>query len=403
MFSGVFLVGVGVLIWAIATGRIHIGAIYGPPVPGVTGTVRDLSGNPISGVKVYEVRNPAKYALSQVDGRFGIMNLPTGENTLVFQKNGRAYGYGTEAVDVPTNYWAYWEIMGLNANTNGYLVVMNGQLYYKPGDPATRGFIAKVLCNSIPLAPYHKSTPTFKDVPFTNNYYDYIEAVNRAGVMGGFSDGTFKPTNSLTRDQLAVILYRTLKLQNTDEFPQTFPDVPRDHWAFREIETLFGQNIVFGGSDGNFNPSGVVNRDGLAVFITRSFKNLKVSEGGYDTQFQTFYLVSGSQASADIYMTPCGQVGKVTGVVKNASGQVLANVEVGLTLEPSVDESYETQTDANGNFTFFNIPEGYYQYYVATNEGRLYQLENVKENSIYVKAGETTTLDILNLTSLVSE
>lgn len=401
--QAILAIGVLVLVSGLGiaykTGKLKIGAIYGPPVPGVTGTIRDISGNPVSGVKVYEVRNPSKYALSQADGRFGIMDLPVGENTLVFQKNGT--GYGTLVTDVPTTHWAYWEINALIKTSSTYFFPINivyGQQVYQPSNPAKRSFVAQAICNSLPLEPYLKAEPTFRDVPKTYSAYGSIEALNRAGIMGGYPDGTFKPDASLTRDQLAVILYRALKLQNTDKFGQTFPDVPENHWAYREIETLVEQNIIFGETSGNFNPSGVVNRDALAVFIIRSFKNIVVSQGGFDSQIRTFSLGDNTRAVTDIYITPCGQVGKVTGVVKDSSGQALVNVKVTLSLEPSIDKKYIIQTDANGNYTFFNIPKGYYQYFVSGERGKLYSQTDVMESNVYVDTGKTTTLDILDLT-----
>ncbi len=396
----VLVSGLGV---AYKTGKLKIGAIGGPPVPGVTGTIRDISGNPVSGVKVYDVKNPSKYFISGADGKYGLFNLSLGENTLVFQKNGTAYD--TLVTDVPTTHWAYWEINALiRLNPTAYAYIKydwQEKKIYQPSSPASRSYIAQVICDVLPLEPYNKDEPTFSDVPkilLWDTSYGCIEAVNRTGIMGGYPDGTFKPSTALKRDQLAVIIYRALKLQNNDEFPQTFPDIPRDHWAFREIETLVQENIIFGETSGNFNPSGVVNRDALAVFMVRSFKNIKISDNGYDPQIRTFTLGATTKAIQDIYLNPSGQVGKVTGVVKNSSGQALANVEVSLTLEPSVDKKYSAETDASGNYTFFNIPKGYYQYLIRSSDGKLYSETDVEEQTIFVKPGEAITLDILNLT-----
>jgi hypothetical protein len=57
----------------------------------------------------------------------------------------------------------------------------------------------------------------------------------------------------------------------------TFPDVPTDHWAFKEIEYLSsGMNasggvVVSGYGDGKYHPEYTVNRGQMAVFIARGF------------------------------------------------------------------------------------------------------------------------------------
>ena len=56
-------------------------------------------------------------------------------------------------------------------------------------------------------------TMTFKDVP--SNYWDAaaIDQISNLGLMTGYSDGTFKPDQALTRAEMAEILSRLLAMK----------------------------------------------------------------------------------------------------------------------------------------------------------------------------------------------
>jgi hypothetical protein len=56
------------------------------------------------------------------------------------------------------------------------------------------------------------ATPTFGDVPSSNPYYQYIEALAAAGITGGCGGGNYCPNNPVTRAQMAVFLAKALGL-----------------------------------------------------------------------------------------------------------------------------------------------------------------------------------------------
>ncbi|MBB6062417.1 hypothetical protein HNP65_000855 [Thermosipho japonicus] len=55
-----------------------------------------------------------------------------------------------------------------------------------------------------------------KDVPTNHWAYDSVVMLEKAGVITGYPDGTFKGTNNVTRYELAVFLARTMKLLEED-------------------------------------------------------------------------------------------------------------------------------------------------------------------------------------------
>ncbi len=83
----------------------------------------------------------------------------------------------------------------------------------------------------------------------------------------GLPDGTFGPTVSMTRAQVAMILYRVLELKGTTG--TSFPDVSSKHWASEAIRQVTAAGLMIGTPDGNFKPDQVVTRAEFATIIAR--------------------------------------------------------------------------------------------------------------------------------------
>ncbi len=103
--------------------------------------------------------------------------------------------------------------------------------------------------------------------------FAYIEGCCDAGIVGGYDDGTYRPTAAVTRDQMAVFISRAL--YGGDQFvpappaTATFADVPTSYWAYKYVECVVADHIAGGYADG-YRPHGVVDRGQMAVFIARS-------------------------------------------------------------------------------------------------------------------------------------
>jgi len=115
---------------------------------------------------------------------------------------------------------------------------------------------------------------TFSDAPPGFWASAQIVACANAGIVTGYSDGTYKPTDPVTRDQMAVYVSRALAGGDaavpTGPATGTFSDVPTDYWAFKYVEYAAAQNVVQGYSDGTYKPTDQVDRGQMAVFIARS-------------------------------------------------------------------------------------------------------------------------------------
>jgi len=114
-------------------------------------------------------------------------------------------------------------------------------------------------------------------------------AIQRAvelGIVTGYADGTFKPSNLVSRAELAAMLVRALKLDSkTDngQLPElSFTDnASIGSWAQAYIAQAVHSGIIKGYTDQTFRPQQMVSRTELTVMIARSL-NLDVSENSTD-------------------------------------------------------------------------------------------------------------------------
>ncbi len=179
--------------------------------------------------------------------------------------------------DVPANFWALNQILAVvNA---GIAQGFPGGLF-QPGLPLTRDqaavFLARGIAGGDAKVPAGPSTATFSDVPTSNFAFRYIEFVAARGIMTGFPDGTFRPTEPVTRADLATFVARVRAGgdANVPAFIGTpsFSDVPADSPALEYIEYAKTQGLIRGFPDGSFQPDMVVTRDQMAVFLARVFR-----------------------------------------------------------------------------------------------------------------------------------
>lgn len=84
-----------------------------------------------------------------------------------------------------------------------------------------------------------------------------IYTLTNAGILKGYTDGSFRPDAAITRAEFAAIAARFDKLSGGDK---TFTDVPTDHWAYAAITSAAEKGWVNGYADGTFRPNNAITR-----------------------------------------------------------------------------------------------------------------------------------------------
>lgn len=145
----------------------------------------------------------------------------------------------------------------------------------------------------------------------TNNSWakEYIEQAVDLGLLNGYSDGTFRPINNLTRAQAVSILVRALKLTNTSNAPYT--DLGNMATATKnEIAAAYEAGIIKY-NDGKFNPKQNITRVQLGLMLMRTH-NLQ-NESYNATDLVTYKDSAKLDAEQKLALTFLAQYGIATG------------------------------------------------------------------------------------------
>ena len=89
--------------------------------------------------------------------------------------------------------------------------------------------------------------------------------------LQGYVDGTFRPEKNMTRAQVTVMFARLLveKMEVGKTYTNSFSDVPADYWAANEIGYMEKFGIINGFTDGTFRPNDPVTRAQFAAIACR--------------------------------------------------------------------------------------------------------------------------------------
>ena len=140
---------------------------------------------------------------------------------------------------------------------------------FAPNETLTRAQAAVIAVRTLGLS----SVPSGA-FPDTAGHWASAEiaAAAHAGLIKGYPDGTFRPDARVTRAELAVLLSRMI--ESTYLHDSVFQDVGTDHWASAEISALAAHDILRGYSDGTFRPENDITRGETAAVINRLLKLL---------------------------------------------------------------------------------------------------------------------------------
>jgi uncharacterized protein YkwD len=138
---------------------------------------------------------------------------------------------------------------------------------FRPGNPTTRGQLAKivVLAKGWPLV--SPPVPSFRDVPQTHTFYGYVETAKARNAMSGYGDGTFRPETNVTRSQLAKIVVTAEGWPLVTPPTPSFHDVPRGDSFYSYVETAAAHGAVSGYGDGTFRPGNPATRGQISKII----------------------------------------------------------------------------------------------------------------------------------------
>ena len=184
-------------------------------------------------------------------------------------------GWVADFLDVPGGHIFYDFVTKLVSN--GITVGVGGGLYGVTQDTRRQQMAVFLLRakHGLCFVPPPCTVPVFDDVPCASIFAPWINELVAQGITGGCGNGdNYCPTNPVLRQQMAVLLLRTL--EGTAYTPpactvESFPDVPCSSPFAAWIYELVARNITAGCGAGLYCPAMPANRGQMATFLVKTF------------------------------------------------------------------------------------------------------------------------------------
>lgn len=117
-------------------------------------------------------------------------------------------------------------------------------------------------------------------------YEDAVERLGQLGIFTGYTDGTFKPANTITRSEFAAVVVRAKGLENAALAAKgvtAFADVPADNWAAGYVNIASKMGFVKGYPNGNFGLNDPITYEQAVTLVVRALGYDPAAEarGGY--------------------------------------------------------------------------------------------------------------------------
>ncbi|ARI76233.1 N-acetylmuramoyl-L-alanine amidase [Halobacillus mangrovi] len=133
-----------------------------------------------------------------------------------------------------------------------------------------------LLASFLPTNVAHADS--LNDIPSRSS--DEINYLMYQDVITGYPDGTYRPSNSVNRQEAATMVGRALDLNGTKR-STSFPDVHASSYASGYIQSAYEKNIITGYPDRTYKPRNEITRGEMAYLISKAFHLNETSGNQY--------------------------------------------------------------------------------------------------------------------------
>jgi hypothetical protein len=155
-------------------------------------------------------------------------------------------------------HWAssYMETLKTRGIIRGY---SGGDL--APDRQVTRAELLKMVMEAAGVKEFRTTYDDyFFDVERTDWFVQYVETAYEQGIAGGYSDGNFRPNDSINRAEAMKLILQGFDVSLSTYKGGTFPDVTGNAWFSSYIGTAHELGLINGYSDGQFRPGNLMTR-----------------------------------------------------------------------------------------------------------------------------------------------
>ncbi len=141
--------------------------------------------------------------------------------------------------------------------------------YYPAGNPTYTEEVKAAYGSGLTWVAKEIPKMSFTDVNDIDWYYDAADFVFSRGIMTGMTDTEFGPGVKLSRAQFATILYRMEGEPEVAYDPAAFPDVREGQFYTAPAMWAKSTGVISGYEDGRFGPADEITREQMAVMMYR--------------------------------------------------------------------------------------------------------------------------------------
>jgi len=140
---------------------------------------------------------------------------------------------------------------------------------FKPSKEITRAEAVALLGRAKGLNGEERIT-TFSDVGSKNFASGYIQSAMEEGILSGFPDGTFKPSQPVTRAEMAILIQNAYQFTSDSNLFLNFTDMNTGMASYEAIQALVQKGIAKGVTPTQFQPQSHMTRSTYSVFLARA-------------------------------------------------------------------------------------------------------------------------------------
>ena len=258
--------------YKITIGDTENGTVTVNPTAAKEGTTVTITPVPDAGYQVGTVSVTDRFGQAvavdqQADGTYTFV-MPDGQVTVeVTFLQGEAPDLPFS--DVTESDWFYDAVT--YAYENGLMDGV-GMGLFAPNSETTRAQLVTIL-HRLAGQPAPSGDSGFSDVETGTWYTDAVAWAAQNGIVNGVSDTQFAPGDDITREQLAVILYRYATYQGYDVSQRAdlsgFVDGTISTYAQEALSWASAQGLVLGFEDDSLRPQGNASRAQIAAVLMR--------------------------------------------------------------------------------------------------------------------------------------
>ena len=160
----------------------------------------------------------------------------------------------------------------LNTNDHYSYLIGYSDGTVRPNGKITRAEVATIffrLLDDDTRAKYWSSENNFSDVSADKWYNNAVSTLSNMGVIGGYADGTFRPDAPISRAEFAKIAV-SFTQNNGSAVYNYFTDVKTTDWFAPYVTAAKDAGLIEGYSDGSFKPESKITRAEACAIVNRT-------------------------------------------------------------------------------------------------------------------------------------